>query len=80
MHELAALLADNTSSLAPEFGGLLLGRMETEGPELRTHVDAFEPLSIEYRYGPNFVLSRSDRRHLEQRLQRLTRKGITPVG
>jgi hypothetical protein len=80
MRELAALLESNTSSLAPEFGGLLLGRMEIDGPGLHTHIDAFEPFSIEYRYGPNFVLSRSDRRHLEQRLERLTRKGITPVG
>jgi hypothetical protein len=80
MRELAALLESNTSSLAPEFGGLLLGRMEIDGPGLQTHVEAFEPFSIEYRYGPNFVLSRSDRRHLDQRLERLTRKGITPVG
>jgi hypothetical protein len=80
MRELAALLESNTSSLAPEFGGLLLGRMEIDRPGLQTHVDAFEPFSIEYRYGPNFVLSRSDRRHLDQRLERLTRKGITPVG
>ncbi len=78
--DLLKLLRANTSGLAPEFGGLLLGAIETQGPEFRTHIEAFEPFPIEYRFGPQMVLSRNDQERLETRIERLMRKGVTVVG
>jgi hypothetical protein len=63
-----------------EFGGILLGRSITEGENFRTQVTSFEPLEIEHRYGERFTLSLRDRQSLERRVQRLRRKGLTPVG
>lgn len=63
-----------------EFGGILVGSVESEGEGFRTQVDAFIPFPIEYRYNSNYVLSPQDRTLLERRLKRLGRKGLVPVG
>ena len=62
-----------------EFGGILVGSIESHGDGFRTRVDAFEPFPIEHRYGPNYGLSNRDRNLLERRLKRLRRHGV-PVG
>jgi len=52
-----------------EIGGLLLGRVERENP-LLVHIDGFEEIPCEHRYGPSYVLSDSDRATLRSALGR----------
>jgi hypothetical protein len=49
-----------------EIGGLLLGRREGEA----LYIDNFEPVASEYRTGPSYVLSETDREAFEQALGR----------
>jgi|SRR5579871_23396 len=63
-----------------EFGGILLGRVLSEGGRYRTEVTGFEPFPIEYRRGESYTVSVRDERLLERRLQRLRRIHLVPVG
>jgi hypothetical protein len=63
-----------------EFGGILLGSYETDGEKYRTRVEAFEPFTIEHRYGIGFSLSLRDQKRLRQRVERLERGRQRPVG
>jgi hypothetical protein len=66
-------------SAPQELGGILLGTSSTDG-QFVTRVQAFEPFEIEYRYGPTFTLSGHDYKRLQQRLKRLRRGRVKPVG
>lgn len=50
-----------------EVGGLLLGRVEDGKPAVVV-VEDFEPVLCEYRFGPSFHVSESDRQTLEESL------------
>ncbi|MBN9663935.1 MAG: hypothetical protein J0H49_37390 [Acidobacteria bacterium] len=50
-----------------EMGGILLGRILSESP-LSIEITGFEPVPCEYRYGPSYILSDTDRAKLEQAL------------
>lgn len=47
-----------------EMGGILLGRVLSESP-LSIEITGFEPVPCEYRYGPSYILSDTDRVKLE---------------
>jgi hypothetical protein len=59
-----------------EVGGVLLGRFERENDPLPVHVDDFEPVSCEHRFGPSFTLSDEDRAGLEGILARRGREVV----
>lgn len=52
-----------------EVGGVLLGRVETNGDTVVV-VDDYEAVSCEHRRGPSYVLSEPDRKRLEKVLRR----------
>jgi hypothetical protein len=59
-----------------EVGGLLLGRVDEPGSRT-VYIDDFAPVSCEYRRGPSYLLSDSDRAGLENTI---ARAGTTVVG
>ncbi len=73
-------LAGPQLPLRLEFGGILLGSVEGEPGNYRTRVLACEPFPIEHRLGEAYALSPRDRRHLTDRLRRLSRDRLKPVG
>ncbi|HOL71515.1 MAG TPA: hypothetical protein PKW45_08720 [Bryobacteraceae bacterium] len=54
-----------------EVGGVLLGRVETNGDPV-VIVDDYEAVPCEHRRGPSYVLSEPDRKRLEKVLRRAT--------
>src|SRR5581483_3021552 len=62
-----------------EVGGLLLGRFEN-GAGSSVSIEAYQPLACEYRFGPSFVLSETDRRRLEAALEALQQDELSVVG
>ncbi|MGE5646784.1 MAG: hypothetical protein ACM336_13430 [Acidobacteriota bacterium] len=55
-----------------EVGGVLFGRVAAAEGETVVYVEDYEPVECEYRRGPSFVLSDSDRRRLERTLRKGT--------
>ena len=63
-----------------EVGGILLGSLEP-GEKRIVRVDDFDPVPIEYKHGPSYLLSNADLANLETSLERLRdRSSQRPVG
>ena len=63
-----------------EVGGILLGSIEQQQDRI-VQVDDFEPVPIEYKRGPSYLLSEADRTAFEATLQQLRlRASHRPVG
>ena len=57
-----------------EAGGLLPGRMDESG-NLSVYIDDFAPVACEYRHGPSYLLSDSDRTGLESAIAKFWEEG-----
>jgi hypothetical protein len=53
-----------------EVGGVLFGRANVTDEFTSLVIDGYEPVECEYRRGPSFVLSETDRRRLERTLRK----------
>jgi hypothetical protein len=62
-----------------EIGGLLLGEVESAAP-VGVRIVGFEPVPCEYRFGPSYVLSETDRKNLETALAAHADVGPSVVG
>lgn len=80
LSELRANVMGGGRAGAEEFGGILLGSVESYGDGFRTRVEAIEPFPIEHRYGPTFRLSPRDQKRLRERVERLAKGRRRPVG
>jgi protein TonB len=81
LERLRAVSAGGASAAAEESGGLLLGSYEgDEADGYSVHIQGFEPFVIEHRYGLSFALSLRDQKRLRQRVDKLGRGRIQPVG
>jgi proteasome lid subunit RPN8/RPN11 len=80
MSQFPAKFTRHSASEVNEFGGILFGRIEQNGENYRTYVEALEPLKIEHSFGNTFVLSSKDRDRLRRTLRKRHAGELTPVG
>jgi hypothetical protein len=62
-----------------EVGGILTGN-SAGGKQLLVHVDGYQLVPIEYRFGPSYLLSDADHDAFQEGLERLRASGAKPVG